>query len=107
MAQVSDAANGADAKSDKEYVWTKLGEGGRIVLPVGFRKALGLCVGDDVFIERDGCEIRLYSRDGAISKVQANLRRYVPEGVSLVDELIAERRAETAREFGEPEQPRG
>jgi len=29
---------------------------------------------------------------------QARLRKYVPEGVSLADELIADRRAEAERE---------
>jgi hypothetical protein len=34
----------------------------------------------------------------AIAKIQAMVRRYVPEGKSLVDELIADRRAEAERE---------
>ena len=34
----------------------------------------------------------------AIRRAQALVRRYVPAGRSLVDELIAERRAESARE---------
>jgi hypothetical protein len=34
----------------------------------------------------------------AIAKIQAMVRRYVPEGHSLVDELIADRRAEAERE---------
>jgi len=33
----------------------------------------------------------------AIVKIQAMVRRYVPEGKSLVDELIAERRDEAKR----------
>ena len=33
-----------------------------------------------------------------IRRAQERVRRYVPEGVSLVDELIAERRAEARRE---------
>lgn len=34
----------------------------------------------------------------AIRRAQERVRRYVPEGVSLSDELIAERRAEARRE---------
>ena len=34
----------------------------------------------------------------AIARAQAILRRYVPEGVSLADELIADRRREAERE---------
>jgi vacuolar-type H+-ATPase subunit H len=34
----------------------------------------------------------------AIRRAQERVRRYVPEGVNLADELIAERRAEARRE---------
>ena len=36
----------------------------------------------------------LMSPETAVRKAQELVRRYIPEGVSLVDELIAERRAE-------------
>jgi hypothetical protein len=36
--------------------------------------------------------------EGAILRAQAIVRQYLPEGRSLVDELIAERRAEAARD---------
>jgi len=38
------------------------------------------------------------TRAAAIKRAQAIARRYVPAGSSLVDELIAERREEAARE---------
>jgi hypothetical protein len=34
----------------------------------------------------------------SLAKIQSRVRKYVPEGQSLVDELIAERRAEANRE---------
>ncbi len=37
-------------------------------------------------------------RKKGIRRAQERFRRYVPEGVNLVDELIAERRAEARRE---------
>jgi hypothetical protein len=36
--------------------------------------------------------------DAAIRRAQAMMRQYAPEGASVVDELIAERRAEAAKE---------
>jgi hypothetical protein len=36
-----------------------------------------------------------------VRRAQEIVRKHVPEGVSLADELIAERRAEAAREAGE------
>ena len=77
----------------------KIAPGGRVVIPAEFRKALGVEVGDAVVIElRDG-ELRLRSLDAAIKRVQAMVRKYIPdENRSLADELIAERRREAARE---------
>jgi len=44
-------------------------------------------------------ELRRWSREEAVRQAQELVRQHVPEGVSLVDELIAERRTEAAREF--------
>ena len=52
-------------------------------------------------IELTNGELRLRSFDTALKRVQEIVRRYVPEGVSLSEELIRERRAEAAREEGE------
>ena len=81
-----------------DTVKTRLGKNGRVVIPAHFRKALGVHEGDELMISlRDG-EIRIFTRDQAIRNIQAMVRRYVPEGRSLADELIQERRAEAARE---------
>ncbi len=81
-----------------DTVVTKLGQGGRVVLPAQFRKALGVKTGDDLILSlRDG-EVRIFTRQQAIRRAQGMLRRYIPEGRILSEELIAERRAEAARE---------
>ena len=76
---------------------TKIGEGGRLVIPAGYRKALGLKPGDDVvlFLEED--EIRIVTACQAIQRAQALVRRYVPKERKLSEELIRERREEAAR----------
>lgn len=79
-------------------VRTKLAEGGRIVIPAEYRKALGLKVGDEVILRLAEGELRVLTPRQAILRAQQLVRRYVPEGHSLVDELIAERRAEAGRE---------
>jgi AbrB family looped-hinge helix DNA binding protein len=77
----------------------RIAQGGRVVIPAEYRKALGVKVGDHVVIELRDDELRLRSRQAAIKKVQAMVRQYVPdESRSLADELIAERRQEAARE---------
>lgn len=74
---------------------TKIGEDGRIVIPAVFRKKMGLKPGDELIIllEEDG--IRLLTPQQGIKRAQALVRQYVPEGKSLVDELIQERRKES------------
>jgi AbrB family looped-hinge helix DNA binding protein len=77
---------------------TRVGRGGRIVLPAEARKELGLKEGDAVTIEvRDG-ELGVYSVLEGIRRAQAIAAKHKRPGVSVVDELIAERRAEAARE---------
>ncbi len=76
----------------------KLSEGGRVVIPAEIRKALGLKEGDIVLWELADGEARLTTRRERLRRAQALVRQYVPEGVSLVDELTTERRAEAKRE---------
>ncbi len=76
----------------------KIAEGGRLVLPVEFRRQLGMQPGTDVVIDIEDGALRVRTFADVLARVQANVRRYVPEGVSLVDELIAERRAEAAKD---------
>ena len=80
------------------YIRTRVGEGGRIVIPAEFRKALGICVGDTVVIGVEEGEVRIFTLQHAIEQAQTWARSFVPEGRSLSEELIAERRAEAARE---------
>ena len=76
----------------------KVLDGGRLILPVEYRRTLNINPGDSVVIELDGDELRVRSRDAGLRRIQERLRKYIPEGVSLADELIADRRAEAARE---------
>ena len=75
-----------------------VGEGGRIVIPVEFRRHLGLGVGDALILALDGCQIRMFTPDEAINQLQALVEQHFPGERSLADELIAERRAEASRE---------
>ncbi|MDQ6660692.1 MAG: AbrB/MazE/SpoVT family DNA-binding domain-containing protein [Chloroflexota bacterium] len=72
----------------------KISEGGRIVIPVEYRQALGLHVGDEVILRLDNGEVRITTPRQAIKHAQDLIRRYIPQGRSLSDELIAERRLE-------------
>lgn len=81
----------------KRYIRVKIAEGGRIVIPGEYRKALGLKAGDNMILELAENELRIFSPYEAIRRAQEILRPYT-EGRDLVAELIAERRAEAERE---------
>ena len=77
---------------------TKVAEGGRIVIPAEFRRALDLDVGDEVILDLREGQLTVLTPQQAVKRAQELVRRYVPEGRRLVDELIEERRAEAAHE---------
>ncbi len=77
---------------------TRLGSGGRLVIPAAIRRAMGLNPGDEVVLVIEDGELRVFSARHAARRAQALVRRHVPEGRSLVDALIAERREEASHE---------
>ncbi len=77
---------------------TKLGQGGRVVIPTEYRRKLGLEAGDEILMRLDEEGLRLYTPAQAVARAQALVRRHIPEARDLADELISERRAEAERE---------
>ena len=75
---------------------TIIREGGRLVIPVAYRKALGLKPGSEVLLTLEDGEIRVISTRQAVARSQALVRRYIPKGRNLSEELITERREEAA-----------
>lgn len=81
-----------------DVVRTKVTQGGRIVIPAEMRRRLGIEIGEDVNIALDGESLRILTQKESIKRAQALVSKFVPKGVSLVDELIADRRREAANE---------
>jgi AbrB family looped-hinge helix DNA binding protein len=77
---------------------TRLNENGRLVIPASFRKALGINPGDEVILRLEDDGLRLTTLKHRIARAQRNARKYIPRGVSLADELIAERHEAARRE---------
>ena len=79
---------------------TKISKDGRVVVPKHFREMLGISVGDEVlWTEIDG-QIVLTTRMRQIEHAQKFFAALTKDylGGSMVDELIAERRAEATQE---------
>ena len=71
---------------------------GRLVIPAGMRTEIGLPDGGKLVARVEGGAVILEPFDIALRRARALVRRYVPEGVSVVDELIAERHAAAGHE---------
>ncbi len=65
-------------------------------IPAEVRAQPGMPEGGAFLVHVENGQIRLEPIQTAIARAQAIVRRHVPEGVSHVDELSAERRAEVA-----------
>lgn len=76
----------------------RMAENGRVVIPAELREELGLRGGTIFVLEVEDGAIKLVPFERVLDHIRAEVRRYVPEGVSLSDELIAERRREAELE---------
>ena len=76
----------------------RLVSGGRLQVPSEMRRLLGLSDGDTVIMEVVNGELHVRPLREALARVRELLRPYRPESGSVVDEFIAERRAEAAKE---------
>ena len=77
-----------------------VGPGGRVVIPAAYREALGIEEGGAVFMRLEGDELRVVEDETEVRRVREMIARHVPDGVSLVDELLRERRREVATDGG-------
>jgi AbrB family looped-hinge helix DNA binding protein len=77
----------------------KVNQNGRVVIPAEFRKALGIQAGDVVVARVEEDELRITTLTKRIESAQLRAQKYLKRGVSLVDELIAERREAAKREL--------
>jgi len=79
---------------------TKLGQSGRVVILTEYRRKTSLEAGNEVIMHLDEDGLHLYTPAQAIARAQALVRRYIPEGRSLSEELVSKRREEATRERG-------
>jgi AbrB family looped-hinge helix DNA binding protein len=71
---------------------------GRIVIPVELRDRFGIGVGDELIVTAGESALSVRTLHQIVAEVQAAFAPYRIAGKSIVDELIADRRAEAARD---------
>lgn len=95
---MSSATDKQEARSQCERV--TVDGAGRIVVPAAVRRALGLSGGDQLTMTFDGSVIELRTVASALKRARALARRHRSDDSSanVVDDFIAERRAEAERD---------
>ena len=74
-----------------------VGPQGRVVIPSEIRRMLGIAPGDVLIAVVENQRLVLVKREAVLQGLRRRFA-HIPAGVSLADELIAERRAEARRE---------
>jgi antitoxin PrlF len=84
---------------DMDQVTLHVDNQGRLMLPSWWRKKMGVRPSTQLcaVVTQEGALI-LETRDQGLRRAQALVRKYIPEGATLSDELIVDRRAEAARD---------
>ena len=83
-----------------EVFQVRVSGGRRIVLPAEACKKLQVDVGGTVIVDVTDEGVELHTLDSSLRRFRELLASKVPADVSIVDDLLAERRAEAER--GEP-----
>ena len=94
----SKAPHAAASAAVSEPAQLVVGVDGRLLVPAQMRAAMEIAPDGKVTARVVDGELRVISPKVAIRRAQALVRAAVPEGVSMADELIAERRAEARAE---------
>ena len=71
---------------------TRVGKKGRLVIPAAIRKVLDMNVGEEVELRVEDNELRVSTLKSRVALAQQRLRKFIPLGRSLSEELLAERR---------------
>ncbi|MCW2921239.1 MAG: AbrB family transcriptional regulator [Thermoleophilia bacterium] len=75
-----------------------MGKQGRIVVPAEIRSELGFDEGVRLVARVIDGELRILTYRANLERIRQRVRDRNPDGTNMVEELIADRRAEAARE---------
>lgn len=85
---------------------TKIGEGGRLIIPAAYRKALNLHAGDELIMRLEDGELRLFRKSQAVQRIRSvvkkhtnyigkEIRKSANKKISYTDDFIAFRKQDS------------
>ncbi|OJW53485.1 MAG: hypothetical protein BGO67_01705 [Alphaproteobacteria bacterium 41-28] len=77
---------------------TKIGAGGRVIIPSLIREKLHLSIGDEVILHLKGEELCITTAEQALRILREKVKKHNRRKTSLVNDLIAKRRSEASHE---------
>ncbi len=84
--------------SGNPVAWVRIDALGRLQIPADLVRAAGIGGDEPVYLRAGEDGVEILSRRAALKRAHEIAKQFVPEGVSLVNDLIAERRREAALE---------
>ncbi|MBL8227881.1 MAG: AbrB/MazE/SpoVT family DNA-binding domain-containing protein [Bryobacterales bacterium] len=79
----------------------RIDRAGRVLIPLKLRKELGLTEDSEVVLRVEDGQLLMQTREEAVRRARERLKRLKRPGLTVVDEFLAERRAEAKRERAE------
>lgn len=98
LKQAAETGSQTEPADPGSSIKVRVGPEGRVLIPAVLRERLGIKEGDALFARLENGELVFLTPEAAMRRARAIVRRFVPDDVSLVDELIEERRREAERE---------
>lgn len=77
---------------------TKIGAGGRVIIPSIVREKLHLSIGDEIILHVKEEELFITTAEQALHKIREKVKQRNKKKISLVDELFALRHIESSYE---------
>lgn len=74
---------------------TRIGEGGRLIIPAVYRKALDLHPGDELIIRIENGELRLFRQSQALQRIRAAVKKTITKKINHVEEFLADRKQDS------------
>lgn len=71
---------------------TRIGEGGRLIIPAAYRKALNLHTGDELIIRIEDGELRLFRQSQAVQRIRDVVKKRTTKKMSHTDDFLTMRK---------------